>query len=197
MKRSNLITPILILVCILGLYGAAFGGGGEGGGSGVGCDSTLLPKSGPFLYGSFTVARFNKPLCPGTSTSLFCGYDVQIMLEYRLTQAHLFSFQTPLGTGDLCEFDSSQLETIYVNAPCQLMVGEAFEFDPAKYQPVISDINIIKQDFCKADVCNSANPNYLADCKFDASGTPYSPDEMISGLITIRLVPLAPPKPKH
>ncbi len=195
MKKNKLITPILILVCILGLYGVAFSGGGEGGA--YVCDPTLLPNSGPFLYGTFTVARFNKNLCHYNPGLPFCGYDVQIMLEYRLTKAHLFSFQAVLGTGDLCGYDSPTLEQIFVNLPCSLGVGDAFGFDPAKYQPVISDISIIKKDSCKADVCNPQNPNYATDC-WNYNGIVggqqqtiyYSPDEMISGLITIRLVPV-------
>ena len=161
MKRSSMITLVLALVFILGSYGVAFSGGGEP--CPGCCNNPPAPTSGQYLYGTFTVAR-DKSACGLGDISALKGYDVQIVLRHRLNEVHLFSFHTPLGTGDLCGYDASQLKTAYVKLPCALEVGEAFGFDPLKYFPVISDLYITNKDFCD------------------------TPDEMISGLITIRLV---------
>lgn len=163
MKKSRLVLMAFVLACILGFYGLAFAGGGEP--CPGCCNNPPLPRSGQFLFGTFTVAR-DKSACGLSTNPTLNGYDVQISLRHKLIQVHLFSFHAPLGTGDLCGYDAATLEATFAKYPCALEVGEAFGFDPAKYFPVISDLYIAQQDFC---------------------GTP---DEMISGFVTIRLVPI-------
>ena len=161
MKRFRMFPLMLVLVCVLGLYGVALSGGGEP--CPGCCDNPPAPTKGQFLYGTFTAAR-DKSACGNIPS--YAGYDVQMVLRHRLNQVHLFSFHTPLGTGDLCGYDASEFETAFVKFPCALEVGQPFGFDPAKYFPVIHEIFISKKDFC------------------------VTPDEMIHGLITIRLVPI-------
>lgn len=167
MKRSSMITLVLALVFILGFYGVAFSGGGEP--CPGCCDNPPAPTSGQYLYGTFTVARDKSE---ASTFPDYAGYDVQIVLQYKLNQ-HLFSFFAPLGDGHLCAVKVSNpdlnrpgLKEMFGGAPCALEVGKAFGFDPTKYFPVISDVYIAKKDFCD------------------------TPQEMILGLITIRLVPI-------
>jgi hypothetical protein len=165
-KRINSFPLVLTFVFILGLYGVAAGGGGE---PGQGCPATMPPAtSGPFLYGTFTVAQDKSE---ASLYSELAGYDLHIGLQYKLIK-HLFSsFILGLDQRGLCGVEDSELETLYAKLPCVLGIGEAFGFDPAQYIPVIKDLHIIKQDFC---------------------GTT---DAMIEGIVIIRLVPLVPPKP--
>ena len=168
MRRIRLVSMAFVLACILGFYGLAFAGGGEP--CPGCCDNPPAPTCGPYLYGTFTVAR-DKSACGISGNPALMGYDVQITLRYKAIRVHLFSFHAPLGTGDLCGYDAATLEATFAKYPCPLEVGQAFGFDPAKYFPVISDLYIVQRDFC---------------------GTPSTPnpDEMISGVITIRLVPI-------
>ncbi len=130
------------------------------------CENLPSPTLGPHLYGTFTVARDKSE---ASIYPEYAGYDVQIVLQHKLNQ-HLFSFFW-LGIGDLCAFEASTLKTQFAKIPCTLEVGQPFGFDPAEFVPVISSLYISKRDFCGTE------------------------DEMISGMVTIRLVPLVPPKP--
>jgi hypothetical protein len=168
MKISRIVPLVATVVCIFGFYGVAFCGGGEGGA----CDSPPDPTRGPFLYGTFTAARDNSE-CVGILPDL-CGHNnVHIVLRHKLNQVHLFSFSTPTGAKSLCDYEASNpdpsdpgLKEIFASKPCGENFGEPFGFSPANYFPVIHEIFISKKDFC---------------------GTT---DEMILGLITIRLVPI-------
>lgn len=159
MKRTKLITPILVLVCILGFYGVAFSGA-AGEPCPACCPGDLPPAtSGPFLYGTFTVAVDKVTLGWGDP---FEHYNVHVVLHHMFSQ-HLFSFPVPL-TESLCDFEASYIKEAFARIPCLWMFGEPFGFDPAKFVPVISDLYISKKDFC---------------------GTG---DDMILGVVTIRLV---------
>lgn len=168
MKRSKLFASLLAVVFILVFYGVAFSGGGAE--PCPGCCPTTLPAatSGPFLYGTFTVAQ--DKITSGWGVG-YDHYNVHIVLHHGLDQ-HLFSFPVPLGAEGLCAYEASDIKAEFARIPCSWKFGEPFGFDPAKYVPVISALYIAKKDFCD---------------------TP--PDEMILGFVTIRLVPLVPPKP--
>jgi hypothetical protein len=161
MKRSKMIPLGLALVSILGFYGVAFCGGEPGFGT---CPAVLpAPSHGQFLYGTFTAALDQATVYADDS-----HFNVEIVLLHG-TKVHLFSFWTDLGGGDLCDQTAVNPTTIkYFLAfyPCSLAVGEPFGFDPTMFTPVISDINILKRDFCG---------DYER--------------QMIEGFIAIRLVP--------
>jgi hypothetical protein len=98
-----------------------------------------------------------------------------MVLRHRLNQVHLFSFFTLEGDKSLCDYEASELKELFYKAPCgyeTVGVGYPFGFDLADYTPVIFDLYISKRD------CDPARN-----------------EEMIFGLITIRLVPRVPPKP--
>jgi len=165
MKRNMMISSILALLMIVGLCKVAFGGGGF---EGSGCEPENLPppNSGPYLYGIFTVAR-DKSECTLFTHPDECGhYNVHAVL-FRETKLHLFSFTSSMGVGDLCDSGiyNKWIKNEFASYPCMLEVGEAFGFGSTKYTPVITKVSIIKKDSC---------------------GTL---DEMIYGLVTIRLVP--------
>lgn len=155
MKRSKMFPLVLVLMFILGFYGVAFSMGYED----PACQYPPDPSRGPYLYGTFTVAR-DQSSC--SQYEECAHYNVHIVLRHKLNEVRLFSFPTALGTGNLCGYEASVLKTEFARFPCNLGVGEAFGLGGF---PVISDLYIVKRDFC---------------------GTP---DEMIHGLITIRVVP--------
>ena len=169
MKRFRMFHLALALVCIFGFYGVAFGGGGEG----TACENPPDPTRGPFLYGTFTVAH-DSSTCSIDYEDLCAHNNVHIVLRHKLNQVHLFSFPTPTGAPkSLCDYvasnpdpDNHGLKEIFASKPCGENFGEPFGFPPANYFPVIHEIFISKKDFCG------------------------SLDEMIFGLITIRLVPI-------
>ena len=159
MKRSKKFPLLLVLVSIFGFYGIALGAG-EPPSWGTCPPELPAPTRGHFVYGTFTAGL--DQLYPD-------HFNVQMVLRQG-TKVHLFSFWTDLGGGDLCDQTAVNPETIkqlLAFYPCSLAVGEPFGFDPAKFTPVISDIYIIKRDFCEV----------------------YE-RQMIEGFITIRLVPV-------
>jgi hypothetical protein len=126
------------------------------------CLNLPQPSSGTFLYGTYTVAR-DKSSC-SIDLPTACGhYDVHVVLQKK-NKIHLFSFYD-MGTGDLCGLGAAGLKKTFEPYPCIINVEEAFGIAGV---PVIVDLNITRKDFC---------------------GTP---DEMIQGQITIRVVPTAP-----
>ena len=169
MKRFRMFPLVLALVCIFGFYGVAFGGGGEGGA----CDDPPDPTRGPFLYGTFT-AGHDSSGCSMDVPEVCAHNNVHIVLRHKLNKVHLFSFPTPTGAKSLCDYEASNpdplnpgLKEIFAGKPCGENFGEPFGFPPANYFPVIYEIQILKKDFCGSMT-----------------------DEMIFGLITIRLVPI-------
>ncbi|MFZ1991892.1 MAG: hypothetical protein WAW96_19215 [Alphaproteobacteria bacterium] len=166
MKRSKMIPFLLVLVSILGFYGVAFSGGGY---EGSGCPATLPePTSGPILYGTFTVARDRITF----GIEGYDHYNVHIVLRHKLNQVHLYSFLAPLGTKGLCDYEEPEIKEIFAKQPCILIDPSDFDL-PITSVPVIYDLQISKRDFCTSTVG----------------------DEMIFGLIAIRVVPPVPPKP--
>ena len=59
MERIKMMSLVLAIVLTLSIHGVAFGGGAEGGAGGCPNNPEELPPptSGPFIYGTFTVAR--------------------------------------------------------------------------------------------------------------------------------------------
>jgi hypothetical protein len=169
MNRNKMIPLVFVVMFILGLYATAFCGGG---GEGSACDNPPAPTRGQFLYGTFTAARDNST-CVGIDPVL-CGHNnVHVVLRHKLNEVHLFSFSTATGGKSLCDYEASNpdpnnpgLKEIFASKPCGENYGEPFGFPLANYFPVIHEIQILNKDFCG------------------------SSDEMIFGLITIRLVPI-------
>jgi len=131
------------------------------------------PTSGPYIHGTFTVALDGLTLGMDYDIA-YEHYNVHLVLHHGRTK-HLFSFFAPVeqvGGYNLCTYDAAYLKTEFARMPCSLGVGEAFGLTGF---PAISNLHIVKRDFC---------------------GTP---DEMIFGLVTIRVVPPVPPPkpPKH
>jgi hypothetical protein len=161
MKKMRVFPWLLAFVLIFGFYGTAFSGGGpEDPACPAGTDEDPLPEptAGPYLYGTFTVARVVGLLGDFDTT-----YSVQITLR-RKWKTHLFSFQSPLGEGNLCELDERELMEIFKRLPCQLGVGDAFGLEGI---PVIKKlwITVVESELCGG------------------------PGEMIRGWIWIRVVP--------
>lgn len=160
MKRKMIISLLLALVVILCSHGVAFSRGS--GFEDPTCLNLPQPSSGPFLYGTYTVAR-DKSSC-SIDMPTACGhYNVHVVLQKR-TKIHLFSF-SDMGTGDLCSLGAAGLKKTFAPYPCIINVEDAFGISGV---PVIVDLNITKKDFC---------------------GTP---DEIIQGQVTIRIVPTIP-----
>jgi hypothetical protein len=172
MKRSKMVPLVLALVSILGFYGIAFGEGGEPGPS---CPQSLPPpNSGPFIFGSFTVA-LDKSQC-GIDFPECANYVMHAQLTKRGT-VHLFSYNTPgLSGRNLCSYTVSELKELYKRVPCLLDVGQAFGLQG---MPVIAELVILKKDFCTIGADNPA-----------LVGFPEVPvNAMISGAVVIRVVP--------
>jgi hypothetical protein len=159
MKRTRIISWIVALSVIFGFYGIAISGGGP---EDPNCPEPLpAPNAGKFLRGEFSVAG-DKGDCSVIYPEECPHYNVHFLLKWR-NQTHLFSFMTPLGTGDLCPYTSEELKETFRRVPCGMGVGLAFGLSGV---PVITNLEIVHQDFCG------------------------SPDEMIRGEIVIRVVPL-------
>jgi hypothetical protein len=160
MKRKMMVSLVLASVVILCFYGLAFSRGG--GFEDPTCQKLPKPSSGPFLYGTFTVAR-DKSSCSIDMPNACGHYDVHVVLQKK-NKIHLFSF-SDMGTDDLCSLGAAGLMNTFKKAPCYFNVEEAFGIAGV---PVVVDLNITRKDFC---------------------GTP---DEMIQGQVTVRVVPTAP-----
>jgi hypothetical protein len=166
MKKGSITTLVLSFVFVLMFCDSAIGGGWE---PCPGCcpDTLPAPNRGPYLYGTFTAARDK------SASSVFpeyAVYDVHVILRHKLNQVHLFSFPVPAPLSEppapadyiLCGYETSDIKGLLAKIPCIWGFSEPFGLPGV---PVISDLYITKIDFC---------------------GTP---DEMIHGLITIRVVP--------
>jgi hypothetical protein len=115
----------------------------------------------------------DKSVCGLSENPAIAGFDVQMVLRHKLNQVHLFSFFTLEGEKSLCDYDAAELKEMFAKVPCgyeTVGVGYPFGFDLVDYTPVIFDLSISKRD------CDPARN-----------------EEMIFGLVTIRLV--GPPKP--
>jgi hypothetical protein len=163
MKRDSIVLPVLVLILLLVFSGMAMAG------EPAGCPD-LDPTKGPFLFGTFTAAR-DKSFCTNQySEACPHYYEFHVVLTHRL-KVHLFSFVADLEDLRLCDYvasnpndpDNPGLKEIGAKLPCILGVGEAFGLTGV---PVIYNLKITGRDFC---------------------GTA---DEMILGLITIRVVPV-------
>ena len=170
MKIKVWFSVLLVLLMIFVLYGSAWARGGspEPGP----CEEPPEVITGPFIWGTFTVARDKKTL----SSEANAHYNVQIRLR-RLCQEHLFSFFSELLIGDstfyiddcyetnLCDVLEAELLDWYTGfgaQPCLMGVGEAFGLSGT---PVIQRIIITNRDFCGCE------------------------DAMIAGRVVIRVVP--------
>jgi len=173
MKRSRGFELVLIVMFILGLYGFAFGEGGEPGGS---CPADLpQPNSGPFVWGEFTVA-LDKSGCSVGYSDQCANYVLHAKLR-RFGKVHLFSYHTTGLSGiNLCDYKVSELKELYKRVPCLLDVGQAFGLQGI---PVIAELIISKRDFCKIGLDNPPLPGF-DDVPINA---------MISGEVVIRVVP--------
>jgi hypothetical protein len=162
MKRDSIVLPVLVLILVLAFSGIAMAG------EPAGCPN-LEPTKGPFLFGTFTAAR-DKSYCTTTYPAA-CShyYEFHVVLTHRL-KVHLFSFVANLEDLHLCDYVASNphdpnnpgLKEIGARIPCILGVGEAFGLPGV---PVIYNLHITEKDYCGSE------------------------DEMIQGLITIRVVP--------
>jgi hypothetical protein len=159
MKKGCITTLVLSFVYIFIFYGVAIGGGFE---PCEGCCPDILPDPdhGPYLYGTFTAARDKSE---ASTYPEYAVYDVHVVLRHKINQVHLFSFPVPAPADYiLCSYETSYIKGTLAKAPCTWGFSEPFGLPGV---PVISHLYITKRDFC---------------------GTP---DEMIQGLITIRVVP--------
>jgi len=175
MKKSRLFPLVLALVSTLGFYGIAFGEGGEPGSS---CPEVLPPpKSGPFIWGEFTVA-LDKSGCTLAFPDQCANYVLHTKLK-RFGNVHLFSYNTTgLSGRNLCSYTVSELKELYKRVPCLLNVGQAFGLEGI---PVITELVILKKDFCTIDENNPAlSEEVYPDVPLEA---------MISGDVVIRVVP--------
>ena len=167
MNGKKMIPLVSAVLVVLGLYGTAFCGGG---GLPGGCPSVLpQPTRGPFLYGTFTVAHDKSPCGLVPPSTGLVGYDVQLVLRH-FEEVHLLSFFTSVGDRSLCSYTASELKDLFARTPCgyeAVGFGYPFGFDLADYTPVIFDLSILRRD------CD-----------------PTRNEEMILGLVTIRLVPV-------
>jgi hypothetical protein len=162
MKKGCIITLVLSFLYVLIFCDIAISGGFE---PCPGCcpDTLPSPDHGPYLYGTFTAAR-DKSQCSVDFPAECAHYNAHVVLRHRLNQVHLFSFPVSLQSPGnlLCGYEASDIKELLAKVPCTWGFNEPFGLLGV---PVISDLYITKRDFC---------------------GTP---DEMIHGLITIRVVP--------
>jgi len=143
---------------------------------GEGCPSDLPPPSGPFIFGNFTVA-LDKSQCSVTFPE-YANYVMHAQLT-KSGKIHLFSYQTPgLSGRNLCSYTVSEVKELYKRVPCLLDVGQVFGLQGI---PVISELVILKKDFCTIGPDNPALDEVLY---------PNVPlNAMISGVVVIRVVP--------
>lgn len=158
MKTKRTILVVLALSMLFGFYGVGFSGGGP---EDPACDFLPPADSGKFLRGEFTVAR-DEGDCTVEDPEKCGHYNVHAYLRWGY-QEHLFSFQSALGSGDLCSYTEEQLMEEFARRPCTEQVGVAFGLYGV---PVITDLQIVARDSC------------------------WGLDEMIRGEIVIRVVPL-------
>jgi hypothetical protein len=129
------------------------------------CDCIPDSGPGPVIPGTFTVA-YDKDQCSADYPDQCAHYNVHVVLN-KFGETHLFSFATSLGDEDLCTVaeDTEVLKELFKRTPCTLDVGGVFGLEGI---PIIKRLTVTQMDFC---------------------GTP---DEMITGSIQIRVVPVPP-----
>jgi len=181
MKRKTLLSLFLSVVLVLAFYGLGWAPGGspEPGPAGV-CpfeqgEDLPPPKSGRFIFGTFTVSQdTNEDQCTEDM-----AYVIHLALRQG-SQVHLFNFRESQGCEPgleepcvgsvncdyvLTDFTASDLKDLMEWTPCNNGIGLAFGFSPCEYVPVIKRVRILKRE----------NEGLQS--------------EMIKGSIVIRLVP--------
>lgn len=160
MKKSKIIPFVLSFMFVFGFYRTALGGFEPGG-----CNNLPDPNSGPFLYGEFTLAV--DKVCPPGSECAHYNLHLKLWREKggNKVEEHLFSSSAPPMEGSICDLRSQYIIDYYGFYPCVMEVEVPFG---RNYQgvPVIYELQITNKDFCK-------DP----------------PNAMISGPVTIRVVP--------
>jgi hypothetical protein len=174
----------LSLTLVLAFYGFVLAAGGtspEGGAPG--CDDlTGFPwTSGDFLKGTYTVA-YDKDTA--ATTFGYNGYQVHIKLSKDEKQTEMYSFPMPVEgypeANALCNTSVAEMKTLLAGVACKFKAGEDFGYGDVIdkktkqpigiYVPVLYDLTIGNTYFCGL---------------YDGFGS----KEMISGTLTIRLVP--------
>ena len=144
MKKTRAIPLVFACFLTLGLYGAAFGGGGP---EDPACKGDPFPDANQCdnttVYADITVARAAPcPTVPGT-------YSVHLVVRDkkagRPQNVHLFSFSTSLGSGDLCNLKKEDLIAQFLRLFCSLGVQDKFGFDGIA---VIKDAEIVRNENC-------------------------------------------------
>jgi hypothetical protein len=158
MKTMKMVPWLLAFTLIFGFSSAALSGGG-GPEDPAACDVVLsldsndCPADAKRVYAEITVARETPPIIgPG-------AYSVQISSRDKKRgkpkEVHLFSFQDPLGVGDLCAASEEDFLELFYKKPCALDVHIAFDFVGL---PVFEEFEIIAFENC----CDPETPS--VDC---------------------------------
>jgi hypothetical protein len=180
--KKNFMLLILMFISIFFFYGIAMadGGGPENPGSDCDCfeQQDVQPTSGPFLWGTFTVARDREtfgvpPSGDFGSPDPYDHFNVHVTLR-RFGEVHLFHTfrRVPDGISDglynLCDLTDAELKEAYERLACDLEVEQAFGLTGT---PVLVSLKV-KQDEC-----------------FVPTSGGDSPEQMIKGTILLRIVP--------
>ena len=176
MERLHMFPMILTLLFLFIFYGVALGNGGARGNPGCNCQSWPEPTAGYFLWGDLTIA-FDKLLYGEVGLPY---YNIQAQLK-RGTQVHLYSRSLPSGGKNICDYTPYELidpTNGYGKLPCIMGIEEDFDLSGV---PVIYDLKVTHKDFCGEKIDGHYPPSYEAQ------------DAMISGKITIRVVPTTCP----
>ena len=169
MKETKIYLWFFGFVFIFGFYGIVLWDGGALGGPSCNCQPWPEPTSGPFLLGDFTVA-FEKSLYMEVELPY---YNFQVKLK-RGTQIHLYSRSLQSGGRNICDYTDAEIKDLYQKLPCIMGVGEDYGLSGV---PVIYDLKVTSRDWCGEKIGIQYPPSYEAQ------------DAMISGKITIRVVP--------
>jgi hypothetical protein len=178
--KKNLIFLTLMLATLFCFYGIvlADGGGPEDPGSDCTCFDTQDPQptSGPFIWGTFTVARdretFGVPPNFDNPTP-YDHFNVHVTLR-RFGQVHLFHTfrRVPDGiaAGDynICDLTNDELEEAYERLACDLEVEQYFNLTGT---PVLVNLKVTQRE-----------------CFVPTNGGD-TPEQMIKGAILLRVVP--------
>jgi hypothetical protein len=141
MKSKCFLSLILVILMIGFISSPALAGGGpEETGD---CLILPAPAAGPFIWGTWTVAR-DQSSCTGiciTENEQFAHYNIHIVLR-RFGKVHVFSSLSEGEFGDLSLLTEADLldDTFgWKKLPCQLDVGAAFGIEGT---PVIKNLKI-------------------------------------------------------
>ena len=164
-KMFYLLIPLMLSFIV---YGTAFGKG-MASEPGPGCPAVLPePTSGPILAGTFT-ASHDLDVCAGYAECVY--YQIHFTLAYR---GKMYNFSGNVkddsGAYILTDATSQDIKDLAAWVPCSWGQNGLQEVFGLTGYPVIYNVYILKRDF------------------------PNTAQEMISGTITVRVVP-APPVP--